>query len=76
MVTSNSHLSLDYFYCGSGSFDIGRPMSRRWMNFGCRWTRGVRGWGGLENWTIFMDVILPYFVVQKKHTHTKTLRNK
>ena len=36
------------------SFEIGRPRSRGWINFGRRWTRGVRG---LENWTIFMDVI-------------------
>ena len=35
-------------------FEIGRPRSRGWKNFGCRWTREV---GGLENWTIFMDVI-------------------
>ena len=32
---------------------IGRPRSRGWKNFGRSWTRG----GGLENWTIFMDVI-------------------
>ena len=37
-----------------GSFEIGRPVSRRWKNFGQRWTRGL---GALENWTIFMDVI-------------------
>ena len=37
-----------------GSFEIGRPVSRRWKNFGRRWTRGL---GVLENWTIFMDVI-------------------
>ena len=37
-----------------GSFEIGRPRSRGWKNFGCSWTRGM---GGLENWTIFMDVI-------------------
>ena len=37
-----------------GSFEIGRPRSRRWKNFGLRWTRGMRG---LENWTTFMNVI-------------------
>ena len=36
------------------SFELGRPTSRGWKNFGRRWTRVV---GGLENWTIFMDVI-------------------
>ena len=39
---------------GEGSFEIGRPRSTGWKNFGRRWTRGV---GGLENWTTFMDVI-------------------
>ena len=37
-----------------GSFEIGRAKSRGWKNVGRRWTRGVRG---LENWTIFKDVI-------------------
>ena len=37
-----------------GSFEIGRATSRGWKKFGRRWTRGV---GGLENWTIFIDVI-------------------
>ena len=31
---------------GGGSFEIGRPSSKRWKNFGLRWTWGV---GGLEN---------------------------
>ena len=29
-----------------GSFEIGRPGSRMWKNFGRRWTWGV---GGLDN---------------------------
>ena len=44
-----------------GSFEIGRPRSTRGMrgrgergNIGRRWRSGVRG---LENWTIFIDVI-------------------
>ena len=40
-----------------GSFEIGRPRSTRGGgggNIGGRWRSGVRG---LENWTIFMDVI-------------------
>ena len=37
-----------------GSFEIGRSKLRGWKNFGRKWTRGV---GGLENWTIFMDVV-------------------
>ena len=37
-----------------GSFEIGRPGSREWKNFGRRWRRGL---GGLENWTIFLDII-------------------
>ena len=37
-----------------GSFKIGRPRSRGWNNIGRKWTRGM---GGLESWTIFMDVI-------------------
>ena len=39
---------------GGGSFETGRPRSRGWENFGCRRARGV---GGLENCTIFMEVI-------------------
>ena len=39
---------------GSGSFEIGRPRPRGWIKFGLSWTSWV---GGLENWTIFMDVI-------------------
>ena len=41
------------------SLEIGRPRSRGSKNFGRRWTRGV---GGLENWTIFMDVICVLFL--------------
>ena len=37
-----------------GSLEIGRPRSKGSKNIGRRWTRGM---GGLENWTIFMDVI-------------------
>ena len=37
-----------------GSFEIGRPRSTRWKNFGRRWKKGLRG---LENWIIFMEVI-------------------
>ena len=33
-----------------GSFEIGRPRSRVWKNFGRSWTREV---GGLENRAIF-----------------------
>ena len=36
-----------------GLFEIGRPRSRGWKNFGRKWTRGVRG---LKNWTTFMNV--------------------
>ena len=39
---------------GGGSFEIGNPKSRGGNNFGRRWMRGL---GGLENWTIFMEVI-------------------
>ena len=42
-----------------GSFEIGRPRSKKWKNFGYRWTRGV---GGLENSTIFMGVICISFL--------------
>ena len=51
--------SLDYVIAwrwggrGGDSCEIGRPRSRGW-NFRRRLTRRV---GGLENWTIFMDVI-------------------
>ena len=37
-----------------GSLEIRRPRSRGLKNFGRRWTRKV---GGLENLTVFMDVI-------------------
>ena len=39
---------------GGGSFEIERPRSKGWKNFGSRWIRGV---GGLKNLTIFSDVI-------------------
>ena len=39
---------------GGVTFEIGRPRSGGWKNFGRRWTRGV---GGPQNWRIFMDVI-------------------
>ena len=39
---------------GGSSFEIGHLSSRRWKNFGRRWITEV---GGLENWTISMDVI-------------------
>ena len=42
-----------------GLFEIGRPRSRGWKNFGRISTRGVMG---LENWTIFMDVICVSFL--------------
>ena len=49
-------------------FEIGSPRSTRWKNFGCRWTRGV---GGLENWTLFMDVIC---VVSSLKGNTEIIR--
>ena len=39
---------------GGGVFEIGYPRSGGSKNFGCSWTRGMEG---LENWTIFMEVI-------------------
>ena len=50
-----AHLGHHSFLLKRGSsFEIGRPGSTSWKNFGHRWTREV---GDLENWTIFMDVI-------------------
>ena len=46
---------------GGGSFEIGRPRSRRPKNFGPQ--GGVEG---LENWTIFMDVIYVSSHISKK----------
>ena len=45
------------------AFEIGRPRSRGWKNFGRRWTGG----GCLENWKIFKNVmcIIPIKVVNK-----------
>ena len=45
---------------GGGSFEIGLPRSRGWKKFGRRWIREV---GGLENWTIFMEVICASFLI-------------
>ena len=42
-----------------GSFETGHPRSRKWKNFGRRWTMRV---GGLENSTIFMDAIYVSFL--------------
>ena len=39
--------------------EIERPSSKGWKNFGRSWTRGLMG---LENWTIFMDVIFVSFL--------------
>ena len=45
---------IDWLSFGEGgSFEIGHPKSRAWKNFGRKWTED----GGLENLTIFMDVI-------------------
>ena len=55
---------------------MGRPRSRRWKNVGRSWARGGGEWGGewgeegLENWTIFMDVICVSFLKQLfSHLH-------
>ena len=58
-----------------GSFEIGRPSSRRWKNFGRRWTRGVMG---LEKWTIFMDFVfvLSLMNVVKSHKTDHTFKLK
>ena len=45
---------IGYHLKRGGSFEIRCRRSRGWKNFGHRWTRRVEG---LENWTIFMDVI-------------------
>ena len=42
-----------------GSFETGHPRSRKWKNFGRRWTMRV---GGLENSTIFMGTIYVSFL--------------
>ena len=59
-----------------GLFEIGRPRSSRWKNFGRRWTRGMMG---LEKWTIFMDFVfvLSLMNVVKSHKtdHTFKLKN-
>ena len=50
----NILLLTDWLSFGEGIwFEIGRPRSRGWKNFGRRWT----GSGSLKNWTIFMDII-------------------
>ena len=58
-MVKGTYLSLDYLFFqligyhlkegrgggrGGGSFEIGRPRSRGWKEFGLRWTRGW-GWG-------------------------------
>ena len=45
-------------WSGGGSFEIGRPKSRGWKNFGRRWTsagEGVRI--GQFSWTSYVCVI-------------------
>ena len=76
MITYNLLIDWLSFERGEGSFEIGRPRSRRWNNFGRRWTREV---GGLKNWTIFMDVICvsslkvnAIFILQSKFYVRKT----
>ena len=49
---------------GGSSFEIGRPRSRGWKNSVRRWRRGV---GGLENWTISMDVIYASSLILFSH---------
>ena len=43
------------------SFDIGRPRSRGWKNFGCGWIRGVGGRGSrkLDNFDGCHMYIIP-----------------
>ena len=53
----------DLFLCTvsfgeGGLFEIGHPRPREWKKFRRRWTEGV---GGLENWTILVDVIFVSF---------------
>ena len=58
-----------------GSLETGRLRSRGWKNFGRRLTSGV---GGIENWTIFMDVhmcIIPK-VKQRLFTSSQKEENK
>ena len=47
-----------YHLEGGGLFEIGHPRPREWKKFRRRWTEGV---GGLENWTILVDVIFVSF---------------
>ena len=57
---------------GEGSFEIGRPRSRRWKNFGRSWTSEAGGGRVvLENWIIFMDIIC---VSSLKYDEIKDLR--
>ena len=44
---------------GGCSFEIGHTRSRGWKNFGPNWKIGV---GGLENWTILIDVICVFYL--------------
>ena len=48
---------LSFGEVGGGSFEILRPRSKGWKDFGCRRTRALGGGGGLEDCSIFMDVI-------------------
>ena len=41
------------------SFEIGRPRSKGWKDFGSRWAERVEG---LKNWTVFMDIIRRFFL--------------
>ena len=52
---------IGYHLEGGGSFEIGRPRSRRWKNFESRWTRGV---GVLKieqfSWTSYVYHLLAF----------------
>ena len=52
-------LGLCFLLGGEGGrwFEIGRPRSRGYMD------NGARGLGGLENWTIFTDVICVSYLI-------------
>ena len=56
---------------GGGLFKIGRPRSSGWKKFGHLWTRGV---GGLEIYTIFMDVICVSSLMAIKSTAISSVR--
>ena len=57
--------------CVGGAFEIGRPTSRGWNNFGRRWGKGVGN--GQFSWTSY--VYHPFSETSRDHPHVMNVKH-